>query len=627
VRIAYAVLAAPGTNFRRGTESMCSSTRAVGTACRRIRTTPVSQHDEVPDPQAHRRPLLKALAAGTAAVGGIAVASRSGLLSGDEPVGSGPNGLPLLQLAADDGSDVAALEAPLGDGLLPQVSRRRWRSARLPTTTHSMVGFVWPRDEPEPRLFISSRRSSVWTDWQRVPLLHDLPDEQDAEWSTRFGTQLVWIGAADGIRIRAEGHRPAGLTLVLLHPRSRQGDVHLSSALAARASADGATGEAPRPPMLGRKEWGADESWRNGGPRYNDTIQQVHVHHTANSNDYSEDEVPALLRGIYRYHTHTLGWSDIAYNFLVDRFGRTWVGRAGGAAKPVRGAHTLGFNGTSTGVAVIGNYEIVDAGPATLTAIVRLAAWKLAMYGRDPEGTAAVVSEGSDKYAASQLVVLPVIDGHRDTNDTACPGQHLYDRLPDIRDRVKQRMQAAAQPSVTITTPFQLTGESVVGATLTVTSGTYSPPDAVVSYTWLRNGAPTGDSPALASRPIVPEDVGQQISVQVDVQRTGYTAASQLLTAPATVETQATLDVRVHAQHGNIRVVVRASALGVVGPVTGDVRIRVDRRPPRTLALADGLAVARFVAFGRGDHAVRVAYRAASPIRSARARTTIHVKN
>ena len=292
------------------------------------------------------------------------------------------------------------------------------------------------------------------------------------------------------------------------------------------ARTDAGTTVVARPPMSGRAVWGADESWRNGGPRYNATIEQVHVHHTANSNDYTEDDVPALLRGIYRYHTHSLGWSDIAYNFLVDRFGRAWIGRAGGAARPVRGAHTLGFNATSSGIAVIGNYDLVAPSIETLTAVVNLAAWKLSMYGRDPEGTAAVISEGSDKYARSQVAVLPVIDGHRDTNDTACPGQLLYDQLPEVRRLVQERIQAAQVPPVTITTPFQLTGDPVVGGALTVTPGAYSPADAAVTYNWLRNGMATGNDPALSVWTVAPEDVGQQIAVVVSLQREGYTGAT-----------------------------------------------------------------------------------------------------
>ena len=71
-----------------------------------------------------------------------------------------------------------------------------------------------------------------------------------------------------------------------------------------------------------------------------------------------------------------------------------------------------------------------------------VAAWKLDRYGRDPRGHTRVTSEGSDRYAAGRKVRLPVIDGHRDTNDTACPGQHLYDALPRIRRRAKKIVDA-----------------------------------------------------------------------------------------------------------------------------------------------------------------------------------------
>ena len=73
------------------------------------------------------------------------------------------------------------------------------------------------------------------------------------------------------------------------------------------------------------------------------------VHHTADTatssaNTYTAAEVPALIRGMYAYHVQTLGWDDIGYNFLIDRFGRTWEGRYGGGdgqAKQVEFAQTL----------------------------------------------------------------------------------------------------------------------------------------------------------------------------------------------------------------------------------------------------------------------------------------------
>ena len=145
------------------------------------------------------------------------------------------------------------------------------------------------------------------------------------------------------------------------------------------------------------------------------------MHHTVNSNNYGRHDVPALIRGIYRYHTRYLGWSDIGYNFLVDRFGRIWIGRAGGASRPVRGAHTLGFNSTSAGVAVIGNFELVRPSDAVLDAVAAVAAWKLQPFGRNPLGTVRVWSQGSDRFRPGRQGAAA---------DDRRPPRHQPDRLP-----------------------------------------------------------------------------------------------------------------------------------------------------------------------------------------------------
>ena len=87
------------------------------------------------------------------------------------------------------------------------------------------------------------------------------------------------------------------------------------------------------------------------------TIKAGFVHHTVNANDYTAEQVPAIIRGIYAYHTQSRGWSDIGYNFLVDRFGRIWEGRYGGVDRPVVGAHTLNYNEESFAMSAIGNFE------------------------------------------------------------------------------------------------------------------------------------------------------------------------------------------------------------------------------------------------------------------------------
>ncbi len=390
-------------------------------------------------PSTRRRPLLLALTGGAAAVGAIGAAARSGLLGEDGPSRPGQ-----LQLSAAGGG-VSTLDVEL-DPLLDPIGPGRWQSARLRAGTFSMVGFTWRRGDTEPQIHIRIRHGGAWTAWRAVPRLHEA-DPGSLEASPTVGTDVVWVGRADAIQLRVRDNLPTAFRLALLHPtplpsdRAALDDTTLTqrSALATASARAGDTA-VPRPALRTRRDWGADERWRNGSPQYNDTIKQVHVHHTVNSNTYSRTDVPGLIRGMYRYHTQSLGWSDIGYNFLVDRFGRIWVGRAGGPGRPVRGAHTLGFNHASTGVSVIGNYESAFASKAVLAAIARVAAWKLDKYDRDPRGRIRVRSEGSDRYRSGQVVTLRVIDGHRDTNDTACPGGHLYEALPKIRRRAARRI-------------------------------------------------------------------------------------------------------------------------------------------------------------------------------------------
>ena len=327
----------------------------------------------------------------------------------------------------------------LGPAELTRVAdARRFRTGRLSSTTYRMVALTWRGDDAA-ALRIRSRAEGRWSHWRMLAPLTDLPDATSGEGNGVHGTELLWIGPSDGIQVIVRGPRPEQLTLQLIDPGVLESDFDLVTHTRPGTARELRRG-APRPDLLYRKQWGADESWRNGGPYYGRTIQQVHIHHTATGNDYTRADVPALIRGIYRYHTHDLGWSDIGYNFLVDKFGRSWVGRAGGAARIVRGAHTLGFNHTSTGISVIGNYEEARLRERVMTAIVRIAAWKLDRFHRQPTGFIKVYSHGSDKYPEGETVRLRVIDGHRDTNDTACPGAHLYSELRKIRNHTQWRV-------------------------------------------------------------------------------------------------------------------------------------------------------------------------------------------
>ncbi|MDX3415607.1 peptidoglycan recognition protein [Streptomyces sp. MD20-1-1] len=191
----------------------------------------------------------------------------------------------------------------------------------------------------------------------------------------------------------------------------------------------------PRPAIVTRRGWGADESLREKSFVYTSTVKAAFVHHTASGNNYSCSQVPSLIRGFYRYHTRSLGWRDIGYNFLVDKCGRIYEGRAGGVAKPVKGAHTMGFNSKTTGIAVIGSYGSKKPSSKAVKAVARLTAWKLGLHGMNPKKKTSLTSGGGNLYAKGKKVKMKVISGHRDGFNTSCPGGKLYKKLSTVRSK------------------------------------------------------------------------------------------------------------------------------------------------------------------------------------------------
>jgi hypothetical protein len=310
----------------------------------------------------------------------------------------------------------------------------------------------------------------------------------------RGATAPLWVGDSDGVdvRVRADaGDRgpgatpdppfslPSGLTLELVDPgaepppagpeagRLPVGELSEEATATSAANADlvplGATeipelnredtvrelldlrGKelterqrakpyiGPRPRVITRRGWGADESLRARGFVYTKKVKAAFVHHTATGNNYRCSQAPSVIRSIYRYHVKSMGWRDIGYNFLVDKCGNIYEGRAGGVAKPVLGAHTMGFNSNSVGIAVIGTYSKSKPSSAAVTAVARLTAWKLGLYGMNPRGKTYLKSGGGNLYQKGKNVRLNVISGHRDGFATDCPGRQLYGKLGTAR--------------------------------------------------------------------------------------------------------------------------------------------------------------------------------------------------
>ena len=90
-------------------------------------------------------------------------------------------------------------------------------------------------------------------------------------------------------------------------------------------------------------------------------MQLAFVHHTVSANDYGPEDSAGIVLGIAKYHRDTNGWNDIGYNFLVDKYGQIFEGRAGGIDQAVIGAQAQGYNSHSTGIANLGTFSEIGA--------------------------------------------------------------------------------------------------------------------------------------------------------------------------------------------------------------------------------------------------------------------------
>lgn len=224
-------------------------------------------------------------------------------------------------------------------------------------------------------------------------------------------------------------------------------DPQPTASTSAEPDPTGSTGPVtpPAPQIVSRSAWGADETLVTDPPSYLAKVDAVFVHHTAGTNNYECAESPAIIRAILTYHVKTNGWSDLGYNFFVDKCGTVFEGRAGGTDKPVRGAHTYGFNGYSSGISLLGDYE--NGGTPTAEAkqaIADVSAWKLGLHGVDPEAQVTLTAAGdTGVWKTGDRATLNTISGHRDGFATLCPGATLYSALPEIRRTAGASVYAA----------------------------------------------------------------------------------------------------------------------------------------------------------------------------------------
>ena len=348
----------------------------------------------------------------------------------------------------------------------------------VPTGEARMVGLTWPGAAPQVVEVRSQNPDGSWTNWVHV----DAATEENGE---AKGSEPVWIGASKNIEVKAarDGQDAGGdLTAVLIEAPTTETEAALDSNPSAglgssggASIAGGASTAAALPvPVISRAAWGANESWRSGSPSYHGGVRAATIHHTATTNNYTRATSAAQVRAFYSYHTRTLGWSDIGYNALVDKYGQVFEGRAGGLDRPVMGAHAGGFNRNTFGIAMIGSYDTVAPPSATVENVSKMIAWKFRISGiTSGRGTTRIVSEaGNVKYARGTTATLPRIFAHRDVGYTSCPGNAGYAKMETFRARVTALLGSSSAPPAPSAPPVQV-NSMASGASVASSDGAY----------------------------------------------------------------------------------------------------------------------------------------------------------
>lgn len=321
-----------------------------------------------------------------------------------------------------------------------------------------------------------------WSPW--VPLGPGVDHAPDAP-SAAPASDPIWAGGADELQLRARRALRGGRLQLITVPASA---VPARSAFRAAPSTGGAgprQAPAAAPVIISRAEWGAAAVPPRAAASYG-TVSLAFVHHTVSANTYTPADSPRIVLSIAKYHRDSNGWNDIGYNFLVDRFGQVFEGRAGGIDQAVIGAQAGGWNSQSTGIATIGDYGATPLPEASMAVLTRLIAWKLTLHAVPLAGTVQLVSGGGkeNRYPYGQKVLLHRVSGHRDGCTTECPGNVLYGQLDDLRARV-----AAAGPTTGTTAAARAT---LTAAASRVAFGQ----DAVLSGQVLRpDGSAAADVP------------------------------------------------------------------------------------------------------------------------------------
>ncbi|NRQ49880.1 SpoIID/LytB domain-containing protein [Aeromicrobium stalagmiti] len=295
----------------------------------------------------------------------------------------------------------------------------------------AMLGVTWEGGLDESDTYVEARwrADGEWSAWTE---LHTDPAPEEGG---RAGTEPQWVGSADAAQVRvasAGDAKPRGLSLSTIDPEADADDSTASAVSPAVAVRQAAT--VAKPSIVSRASWGASSSSGCDSPIYGKTTRGAVIHHTAGNNTYTKAQSKAIVKATQAYHMKSRNWCDIGYNFLVDKYGQIFEGRAGGTTKPVRAAHSGNdaVNQETMGVSLMGTFSTTKPSDAMKSAVTDLVAWRFASYGLKAKGTYSLGGKTLNRIA-----------GHRNVVGTECPGNAAYAWLSEkggLRDSVESKL-------------------------------------------------------------------------------------------------------------------------------------------------------------------------------------------
>ncbi|XP_020296957.1 peptidoglycan-recognition protein SC2-like [Pseudomyrmex gracilis] len=158
------------------------------------------------------------------------------------------------------------------------------------------------------------------------------------------------------------------------------------------------------PNIISRAQWGARAPKSSVPSLKLIPAPFVIIHHSTGSSCQTRAACVSKVKSFQNYHMDNRQWADIGYNFLVGEDGNVYEGRGWNK----KGAHSVPYNSKSIGICIIGDYSNRTPNQAAIQAVQNLIA-----YG----------------VSTNKIKNNYVLYGHRQTWQTACPGNTLYETI------------------------------------------------------------------------------------------------------------------------------------------------------------------------------------------------------